>query len=747
MRHLSYVSVGLLLLVQSVLAGPPVLDGSAAETLYGTALVVQDTQTGFGDALLGRPDVCNGSELDAAYAVIYQNTLYLVFAGNLQSNGNKLEIFFDTRAGGQNRLLATNPGTANEGLLRMSDDGSGNGLIFQAGFNADFWVSVNCYGDPTSVYVDYAELYVGPSNPGALYYCGAGSAKCTTVGGALTGGDPGAPAILCTVDNSNVLGVTGGFGASDGSGVLTGVELAIPLSAIGNPAGAFTITAFINGTQHHYVSNQVLGGLAGLTYDNLGDPRYVDFTTVAFGIQTPFTVLAVATPTGACCVGTTCSIKTQAQCTGASGTYRGDNTNCDGNPCNSTPQGRCCIDDGYSGQCLIREQAQCNSLGGTWSGASTTCDGCPCLIPPKGACCIVDYCEQQREADCTAIGGAYAGDFSDCGFPGNSPCDQSACCTETVCTDGPRFQCTALGGRFVGVGSTCTPGLCDFTITTPYVAGDMQSPPWLPDTNPMTETTPGSHIWTITFTGLAADGRYEWKVTDGTWNNTIPPGPNSWLYADAGGRITITYDANYYADGWSPNRDRLGLSVDPLTWTATGDFLAALGGSDWDNAAPAGAMAAQGDGIYQLEFTGIPPATYHWKAVKTGTWDSISWDGRSVYTANMEFTTATATDTVKLWVNALAGDVKVDILPGVTVCIGDLNCDGMIDFGDINPFVLYLSSLANWQNAFPGCNPENGDINCDGIFGEGSFGDINPFVALMTQCGSGCTCPGPVSCP
>ncbi len=81
-----------------------------------------------------------------------------------------------------------------------------------------------------------------------------------------------------------------------------------------------------------------------------------------------------------------------------------------------------------------------------------------------------------------------------------------------------------------------------------------------------------------------------------------------------------------------------------------------------------------------------------------------------------------------------------------TGCVGDLNCDGTINFGDINPFVLYLSNIAAWQGAFPGCPIENGDINCDGVMGQGSFGDINPFVALMTQCGSGCACPGPINC-
>jgi aminopeptidase N len=63
---------------------------------------------------------------------------------------------------------------------------------------------------------------------------------------------------------------------------------------------------------------------------------------------------------------------------------------------------------------------------------------------------------------------------------------------------------------------------------------------------------------------------------------------------------------------------------------------------------------------------------------------------------------------------------------------GDMNCDGSIDFGDINPFVLYMTDDVAWQAANPGCPLQNGDINSDGTYGQDSFGDINPFVALLT---------------
>lgn len=61
---------------------------------------------------------------------------------------------------------------------------------------------------------------------------------------------------------------------------------------------------------------------------------------------------------------------------------------------------------------------------------------------------------------------------------------------------------------------------------------------------------------------------------------------------------------------------------------------------------------------------------------------------------------------------------------------GDLNCDGTVDFGDINAFVLYLSNFEVWQAWYPGCPATNGDINSDGSYP--AFADINPFVTLLT---------------
>ena len=60
---------------------------------------------------------------------------------------------------------------------------------------------------------------------------------------------------------------------------------------------------------------------------------------------------------------------------------------------------------------------------------------------------------------------------------------------------------------------------------------------------------------------------------------------------------------------------------------------------------------------------------------------------------------------------------------------GDMNCDGLTNFNDINPFVLALSNPAGYALQYETCNPLNGDINLDGAM---NFADINPFVTLLS---------------
>jgi hypothetical protein len=265
-----------LLAVVALPAAAQTIDGTL-DAAYGPPLVVQNNETQFGDASLGQTGYCNGSELDAAYGGISGGALYLFLAGNLESNFNKLELFFDAIPGGQNKLRGDNPNVDFDGLNRMGDDGSGNGLTFDAGVDMDHWIGVTGgdAGGNYALFANYAELLT--TGGGAGYYLGTTGAASN---GVLTGGtNPNG--IEITIDNSNTGGVAGGCGTgAGGGGVTTGIELKIPLAALGNPTDCIRVTAFINGGGHDFVSNQVLAGVGG--FCNLGEPRVVNFNTPQF---------------------------------------------------------------------------------------------------------------------------------------------------------------------------------------------------------------------------------------------------------------------------------------------------------------------------------------------------------------------------------------------------------------------------------------------------------------------------------
>ncbi len=58
----------------------------------------------------------------------------------------------------------------------------------------------------------------------------------------------------------------------------------------------------------------------------------------------------------------------------------------------------------------------------------------------------------------------------------------------------------------------------------------------------------------------------------------------------------------------------------------------------------------------------------------------------------------------------------------------DLNCDSLVNNGDIDPFVLAITQPGQYAVDFPECDIMNGDINGDGWTNNG---DIDAFVALL----------------
>ncbi len=76
--------------------------------------------------------------------------------------------------------------------------------------------------------------------------------------------------------------------------------------------------------------------------------------------------------------------------------------------------------------------------------------------------------------------------------------------------------------------------------------------------------------------------------------------------------------------------------------------------------------------------------------------------------------------------------IKMDILlmPAAPAYeAGDMNCDGFVNNGDIDPFVLALNDPGAYAAAYPDCDINLADINGDTYVNNG---DIDPFVVLLS---------------
>ncbi len=62
-------------------------------------------------------------------------------------------------------------------------------------------------------------------------------------------------------------------------------------------------------------------------------------------------------------------------------------------------------------------------------------------------------------------------------------------------------------------------------------------------------------------------------------------------------------------------------------------------------------------------------------------------------------------------------------------CRGDVNCDGLIDFNDIDAFITALLGAEQYFVAFPGCAIELADADCNGSV---DFNDIGAYVNCLT---------------
>jgi hypothetical protein len=73
-------------------------------------------------------------------------------------------------------------------------------------------------------------------------------------------------------------------------------------------------------------------------------------------------------------------------------------------------------------------------------------------------------------------------------------------------------------------------------------------------------------------------------------------------------------------------------------------------------------------------------------------------------------------------------DMGADEFTDRAFVFGDLNCDGVRDGFDIEPFFFALGNPEAYALAYPDCEYRNGDVNADGA--TDGF-DIDPFFAFL----------------
>ncbi|HIB00925.1 MAG TPA: hypothetical protein EYO31_03305 [Phycisphaerales bacterium] len=197
-------------------------------------------------------------------------------------------------------------------------------------------------------------------------------------------------------------------------------------------------------------------------------------------------------PSGACCVGTSCTYGTAAACSAIGGTYQGDFVSCTSYPCGGAPTGACCV----AGNCSIETQAACGTAGGSYLGDGSACSAGACdnggcqvgYSPDCAGTCFEDavytdwvgdgYCDDGSYIPSDYGYGGPAGvaiflnctqfncDNGDCtGCGGGDP--TGTCCVGSSCTEVTLVACTAAGGEWGGANTLCAVDTCGTTTSCP----------------------------------------------------------------------------------------------------------------------------------------------------------------------------------------------------------------------------------------------------------------------------------------
>ena len=175
-------------------------------------------------------------------------------------------------------------------------------------------------------------------------------------------------------------------------------------------------------------------------------------------------------------------------------------------------------------------------------------------------------------------------------------------------------------------------------------------------------------VYTKTYTNVAV-GTYEFKVTDGTWNNCWGDGGNNYKFAvTTAGDITITFNPNtkeIKVSGSGVGEAKMEISFVAAVGAGAGGFLNDV---NWDPANASNKMTEE-NGVYTITYTDVAAGTYEYKFAANGAWtDNWGYNGETpsgetvdaVYNSGSNAKVVVAEDgsTVELKLDTTAMDSK-----------------------------------------------------------------------------------------
>ena len=169
----------------------------------------------------------------------------------------------------------------------------------------------------------------------------------------------GSPTITSsTISDNTAAAIGGGVFCSNGNPTISGCTI------LGNSANLDGGGIYCSNSEPT-ISGSVICGNAPDQLNGIGLPA---------GSLVSDSCDIVSNTFGACCLGGTCMIGTEADCTAAGGTYAGDDVTCGDAGCATPPvTGVCCVSSG----CVTNTSDDCTALGGNWLGEDSSCDDCP----------------------------------------------------------------------------------------------------------------------------------------------------------------------------------------------------------------------------------------------------------------------------------------------------------------------------------------------------------------------------------